>query len=141
MSERIDRFCENLRVKLTSVESDIAAIRERLNSSVDSAQVEILKRRDAVATKVTAAKGELADARAAVADWTDAQKATTTEMVDEWKASANTKLLSKRADVAEAYASATMTIAMEALDEANLAALDAWLARADADEAAKAVSA
>ena len=138
MSERIDGFCEKLRVKLTKVETDIAAIRDRIHSSADTAEAEILKRRDAVSAEVTAARAGLADAKAAAEKWTEEKKATTTEMVEEWKATANAKLLSKRADAAEAYAAAALQIAMEALDEADLAALDAWIARVDADEAAAA---
>lgn len=136
MSERIDRFCENLRVKLTSVETDVAAIRERIHASVGSAESEILKRRDAVAADVTATRENLAGAKAAAATWAEEQKATTSEMIEDWKATANAKLLCKRADAAEAYAEATLQIAMEAVDEANLAALDAWIARADADAVA-----
>jgi len=53
--------------------------------------------------------------------------------IAEWKAKAETAHLKHRADLAERYAQATIAAAMAALDEAEQATLEAWLARADAD--------
>jgi len=136
MSEKIDQFCESLRVKLTKMESSFAKMREGVHTSIGEAEAEVRARRDDVAAEISAAQAEVADARGAVEKWVEDTKTTSSETIASWKSSADAKHLALRADAAEAYASATKKIANAALDEANLAALDAWLARHDADDAA-----
>ena len=135
MSEKIDQFCESLRVKLTKMESSFEKMREGVHASLGEAEVEVRERRDAVAAEITAAQAEVADARNAAEKWVENAKTTSAETVASWKSNADAKHLALRADAAEAYASVTKKIANAALDEANLAALDAWLARHDADDA------
>jgi hypothetical protein len=140
MSAKIDQFCEDLRVKLTKVESDLSQLRKRAHDSAESARAEILKHRDAVALAVSEARGDIDEGKAAAEKWAQELRADTGEKIDEWKASANVGLLKRHADVAEAHAAATLKVALDAVDEADLAAIDAWIARADADAAAAALA-
>ena len=41
MSERIDQFCENLRVKLTSIENNMQALKGKIDSKAQTAEQEV----------------------------------------------------------------------------------------------------
>ena len=103
MSERIDQFCESLRVKLTEIEGNFAKMREGVHTSISGAEAEVRKSRDAVAAEIIAAQAEVADARSAAGKWVEAANSTSAETVASWKSSADAKHLALRADAAEAY--------------------------------------
>ncbi len=67
--------------------------------------------------------------------WFEEKKAATDEKVAEWKTKRETAKLQNRADGAEHYARAALEVAMSAVDNAEQATLEAWLARKDADAA------
>jgi hypothetical protein len=70
-----------------------------------------------------------------VKGWVDEQKNATRDKITEWKTKRETSKLLKRADGAERYATAAADLAFAAVDEAEQAALEAWLARQDANSA------
>jgi hypothetical protein len=57
----------------------------------------------------------------------------TADRVAEWKSNRETSKLQNRADKAERYAAATIAVALAAVDEAEQAAIEAWLTRQDAN--------
>jgi hypothetical protein len=57
----------------------------------------------------------------------------TAEKIADWKTKRETTQLQNRADQAERYAQATIDAALTALDEAEQATLEAWLAREEAN--------
>ena len=61
--------------------------------------------------------------------------AETKEVVTEWKAKNETRMLNARADLAEAYAADAIEFAVASIGEAEEAILDAVVSRMDADEA------
>jgi hypothetical protein len=65
--------------------------------------------------------------------WAQGKKAVTGDKIAEWKAGLQVKKLTARADDAESYAVAEMEIAAAAVDEAERAAIEAVVARIDAD--------
>jgi hypothetical protein len=75
------------------------------------------------------------DARPAADCPADERKAATNEKIAQWKAKLEKAKLQSRADNAERYAAAAAIVAMAALDAAEQASLEAWLARKDADSA------
>ena len=137
MSEKIDEFCENLRIKLTEIEGGVTKMVERIDASVDTAEDEIRNRRDAVAAELAKQEADVVETTAAVKKWTEEAKGITAETVAGWVARADLEKLNLRVNAAEAYASATMKLAAAAMSKADLAAQDAWLARADANAATK----
>jgi hypothetical protein len=135
MSERIDRFCETLRVKLTDIEKNMQTLKAKIDSGAQTAEqdvrvrLDILKRRvDQDRTKVTAAQDE-------IKKWVKECKATTSQKLAEWKARSEKARLMNWADFAESYAAAAANVASAAVDEAERASLEAWLARKDAESA------
>ena len=74
-------------------------------------------------------------ARADIKKWLDDRKAATNEKVAEWKTKHEQTKLQNRAELAESYAEAAAVVASSAVDDAEQAALEAWLARKDADSA------
>ncbi len=65
--------------------------------------------------------------------WAQQKKTMTADKIAEWKAQWQVKKLNDRADDAESYAVATMQVAAAAVDEAETAAIEAVIARIDAD--------
>jgi hypothetical protein len=86
----------------------------------------------AVQKRIAQDEAKASAARAEIKAWLDQKKTATAEKIADWKAKAETAHLNHRADMAERYAQATIAVAMAALDEAEQATLEAWLARADA---------
>ena len=64
------------------------------------------------------------------------QKVVARDSVATLKVKGETAKLNAQAELAEHYAAGAIDIAMAAIDEAEHAALEAWLARRDADQAA-----
>ena len=131
MSEKIDRLCSQLRLKLQGIDRRLEALkgnsaatseksRHLVESQMDSVQQRIFERRHAV---------EAANAR--VADWVE-QRGDFCERITSWKSHGNLAELRLRADDAEGYALAAFELAVAAADEAAQAALEALLARDDA---------
>src|SRR4028118_1316138 len=100
MSERIDRLCDQLRIKLHGIDRRLEALkgnnsptseksRHLVESQMDSVQQRIFERRHAV---------EAANAR--VADWVE-QRGDFCERITSWKSHGNLAELRLRADDAE----------------------------------------
>jgi hypothetical protein len=70
-----------------------------------------------------------------VKKWVDDFKAASNEKIAEWKDKREKAKLQSRAENAERYAVAAAVVALAAVDEAEQAALEAWLPRKDADTA------
>ena len=67
-------------------------------------------------------------------DWAAGKKATFDEKVARWKAQCKQEQLKRRAEAAEEYASDAFDVAVAAVDDASEAAIEAIIARGDADE-------
>jgi len=91
----------------------------------------VKKRLEQDRSKIEAAQNELKK-------WLEERRAMTKEKIADWKATGEKIKLQGRADFAERYAKATAVVAGAAVDQAEQAALEAWLARKDAESGAKA---
>ena len=135
MSERIDQFCENLRVQLTNVESHLAKVGESIKSAPQQAQA-------AIQTKIDGAKAQheqnmqkLSDAKAKLEERVQEKKSEVEGQIQEWKTNREISKLERRADNAEGYAIAAIEFAAAATAEADLTTLEAIAARMEAEEA------
>jgi hypothetical protein len=135
MGARIDQFCEDLRVKLTSIDDGMNDLKAKVKGTAEHAQQDVRSHLDQVHRRIQQNNAKLAAAQAEMKNWAEEQKAATRDKVAEWKATRETKKLEHRADNAERYAAAAITVAAASLDEAEEAAMEAWLARAEADVA------
>ena len=135
MSERIDQFCETLRTKLTSIENNMQALKAKVDSKAQTAEQDAQTRLDAVKKRMEQDRAKLTAAQSDMKKWVEDRKAIANEKVAEWKAKHEKAMLQSRADNAERYAVAAAVVALAAVDEAEQASLEAWLARKDADGA------
>lgn len=67
--------------------------------------------------------------------WMEERRSATTEKVAEWKAKFEKAKLQSYAESAERYAAGAAIVASAAVDQAQEAALEAWLARREAETA------
>jgi hypothetical protein len=137
MSQRIDQFNESLRLKLANVDSNINALKVRIDGKARNAELDVQNHLDAVDKAIEQGRGKVAAAQAEIKKWAEQQKAVGHEKIAEWKAKRDIGKLKVRADLAESYAAAAIDVAVASVDEAERAALEAWLARADADRAGR----
>ena len=136
MSQRIDQFCDQLRRRLNAIE-------ERLNELQQKIQQDHEATRNSIARDVRAAEGTLnrikgdADAaRIRMLAEVEKGKCESEEVVAAWMSNRETEKLERRAEDAEAFAAWSMMVAASAIDEADLAALEAIAARLDLESAA-----
>jgi DNA primase large subunit len=133
MTERIDQFCETLRLKLTNIESSMELLKAKISSSAISAEHEVRKHLDLVKRRVDQERGKLESAHDDLRKWALERRAISDEVIAEWKGKLEKAKLQSRAIKADHYAVAAAALAVAAVDEAEQAALEAWLARKDAE--------
>jgi DNA-binding transcriptional MocR family regulator len=135
MGDRIDQFCENLRIKLTSIDNNMQELKAKIDSKAQTADQEVRTQLENVKKRIEQDRTKLDTAQADVKKWVDEFKAASNEKIAEWKDKREKAKLQSRAENAERYAVAAGVVALAAVDEAEQAALEAWLARKDADTA------
>ena len=64
MNERIDRFCENLRVKLTSIDDDMRALKTKIDSKERTVEQDVQFRLDSVKKRIAQDRTKLEAAQA-----------------------------------------------------------------------------
>jgi hypothetical protein len=135
VSQRIDQFCENLRVKLTSIDDNMRGLKDKIDSKERTVERDVQLHLVSVKTRIAQDRSKLDAAQADINKWAEERKAATDEKVAEWKAKLEKAKLKARAEAAERYAAGAAVVALAAVDEAEQASLEAWLARKDADSA------
>jgi hypothetical protein len=133
MGQRIDQFYHDLQLKLTNIGSGLDGLKAKISGKTERAEQDVRVHLDQVQRRIEQDRAKAASARAEMANWVEQKKATTNEKIAEWKTNRESSKLQNRADMAERYAAAAVDVALAALDEAEQAALEAWLARLDAN--------
>lgn len=133
MGKRIDQFCEALHVKLTAVDKGLENIKTGIRGKAEHAELSVRDHLEQVHERIDQDRAKVASAKARAARWVEQRKAATSEQIAEWKGNHELARLQARADDCELYAEAAIAIAVNALDEAEAAVAEAYLARADAD--------
>lgn len=136
MSERVDRFCDNLRDRLNAVEEHLDHIKQRLDTSKNESRAAIEAKVGEVRAKLDAQRDKVEQAKADARERIEEKKAETASKIQEWKADRAQHKLEKRADRSEDYAAACILIAADTVVEAELATLEAVEARLLAEELA-----
>ncbi len=134
MGKRIDQFCEDLRIKLTSIDNNMKALKARIDGNVRSEE-DVRNYLEGVKKRIDQDRAKVTAAQADIKKWVEERKATTGEKIAEWKTKREMAKLQGRAESAERYAAAAAIVASAAVDEAEQASVEAWLARKDADTA------
>jgi len=135
MGLQIDKFCEDLRLKLTNIESGLHSLKTKMEGKAQQGEQEVRNHLDTIQRRIAQDHAKASAARAEIKAWFDNKKTVTAEKIADWKAKREMSHLQNRADQAERYAQASIDVALTALDEAEQATLEAWLAREDSNSA------
>jgi hypothetical protein len=136
MSEHIDRLCGDLRIKLHGIDRRLEALKGNAMATSEKSQHAVENQLDRVEQRIFDNRNVVEAANARVKAWLDGRKDGFNGNRASWKQNRQVHLLNSRADDAEAYAVAVFDLAAAAADEAAQAALEALLARNDANVAA-----
>lgn len=136
MSEKVDKFCNDLRIHLNKVEERLDRVKTSVKTASDETRAAVESKKKKIEADFEADKRKVDEAKANAKSWIEEKKSETDAKIEEWKTNREIHKLEKRADRAEEYAAASIYIAAAAVDEADLSILEAVAARMIADEAA-----
>src|SRR5260370_14731092 len=101
MGQRIDQFCEDLRLKLTNTDSGLSGLKAKIDGKAEHAEQEVRSHLDKVRKRLEQGRAKIAADKAEIKNWADSQKAATSDKIAEWKANREASKLQNRADKAE----------------------------------------
>lgn len=136
MSEKFNNFCSELRIKINDADKRIKDLKASAVGAGEKAKLEAKAQLAALENKAKEQKARAAAADAKARAWVEEKKTMTHDKIAQWKEQRDVKRLAARADLSEHYAVTAMEIAAAAVDEAERAAVEAVVARMDADGAA-----
>jgi hypothetical protein len=132
MTDKLDRACDQLRIKLHGIDRRLEALKGNAMALSEKSQHVIEGQLDRVEQRIYDSRVSVEAANARVKTWLEGKKAGFDAQRTAWKDGRRFHQLNSRADDAEAYAVAVFDLAAAAADEAAQAALQALLARNDA---------
>jgi len=122
-------------VPYLDIESGLDDLKTKIGAKAKSSEPEVRGKLERLQRRKEQDRGKVLEAKAKVKDWVEARNIETRTKINEWKAKQEIARLQNRADRAEIYAAASMDIAAAAVHDAEEAALEAWIARLDANSA------
>lgn len=135
MSEKIDQFCNELRDDLTAAENRLQYLKVQVESANQETRKAIQSKLDQAKADLEEQKRKTDDRRHQVKSYLEEKVAEAQHDIDDWKTKREIKKLETRAQRRENYAADTVFFAMAAIDEANVAILEALDARLDVEDA------
>lgn len=134
MSEKIDQFCESLRQQLTAIETKLNHTKADLEKVPQETQHLLQSKLEVAKAQLAENQQKAEEAKTNMQQWLEAKKSELHSQIDEWKAQREVEKLVSRADRAENYAVSAIVFAAAAVQEAQIAVLEAIEARIAADE-------
>jgi hypothetical protein len=132
MGPHIDAFCGEICLKLVNIDEELRYLKITIREKARHAEPEVRSQLDKVMKRIACNQPKVAAARAQVEHWiTDQAKDALRFRNEEIPEDRIRKL--RRAAEADRYAAACIDLAIAAVDEAERAALEAWLVREDAN--------
>jgi hypothetical protein len=132
MSPHIDAFCGEICLKLIDIDEELRHLKITIREKARHAEPEVRSQLEKVMKRIACNQSKVAAARAQVEHWiTDKAKAALRFRNEEIPEDGMGK--QRRAAEADRYAAACIDLAIAAVDEAERAALEAWLVREDAN--------
>lgn len=135
MGQHIDQFREDLHLKLANIDKGFAGLKAKIDEKAKNADQEARSHLEKVHRRIEQNRAKVSAAQAEIKDWAENRKIATADKIADWKSKREINKLRNRADGAEQYAAAAIVVSLAAADEAEQAAVEAWLARQDADAA------
>ena len=132
MGPHIDAFCGEICLKLVDIDEELRYLKTTIREKAPHAEPEVRSQLEKVMKRIACNQSKVAAARAQVEHWiTDKAKAALSFRNEEIPEDGMRK--QRRAAEADRYAAACIDLAIAAVDEAERAALEAWLVREDAN--------
>ena len=129
LKERLQQRVEEARRRLERVQQDIRDLRVEDHEALDRMAREIRQRIDSQRTSAEGLREE-------ASSWLDDKAEQGDEVLQSWRQKRSVRQLANRAERAEEYAITALVNAMIDADEAEMAILEAFQARLDANAAA-----
>ena len=136
MSERVDKFCDDLRDRLNAAESQLDRVKASVVSARADSQEKIQESLGQAQAKVEASRQQVSEAQTKMKAAVEEKQAETQATVEGWKAQRQIHKLERRADRAEDNAAWAVAIAVGAIESADLAVLEAVATRIEAEAVA-----
>ncbi len=136
MSEKIEKFCDNLRVRLTDVDDRIANLKAGLDAATARTKADIDFQLNKAKSDLEAHKREAEQVQERVNTLLEEKKTQTEASIGEWVRDRKVEKMEARAQLTEDYAAEQVWLATVAVEEAELATLEALAARIEADDLA-----
>ena len=132
MGPHIDAFCGEICLKLVDIDEELQYLKITIRKKACRAEPEVRSRLEKVTKRIAYNQSKVVAARAQVEHWvTNKAKDDLRSRNDEFPEDRIRKI--RRAAEADRYAAACIDLAIAAVDEAERAALEAWLVREDAN--------
>lgn len=135
MNEKIEKIRNDMNEHLAAAEQRISEARSTVEKAASDTQ-------DAMAAKIKEAQAKVAEtqskidaAKAKAQAHLEEKKDETEAAIEGWKRDREIKKLEKRADRDEDYAVSVVVLAVSAIEEAEVATLQAIVSRMDAEDA------
>ena len=135
MSEQGRQLCENINSRLDEMEARIRQVREGITAASMKIARAVQAKLDEAKRRAEMRNGQFQKERVQLNSKVKRDLEIAREKLEGWKASRDAEKLSRHADNAEQHALAAIIDACDAMDEAELAALQALEARMTADAA------
>ena len=135
MTDRTDRFCDNLCDKLTGIEYRVTNLKAKIDRDRAATRATIDQQLDEATAALARTKDDAEAARARMISQ-EQNLLTVGESIAEWKRNREIDKLERWAEDAEANAAWSVLVAVGAIEEAELAALQAIAARLDVEQTA-----
>jgi len=135
MTDRTDRFCDNLCDKLTGIEYRVTNLKAKIDRDRAATRATIDQQLDEATAALARTKDDAEAARARMISQ-EQNLLTVRESIAEWKRNREIDKLERWAEDAEANAAWSVLVAVGAIEEAELAALQAIAARLDVEQTA-----
>lgn len=135
MNINLDKIGKKLHVKIDNSINDLKSAKAYLENVQKETETAIQTRLNGAKETLEEKKQEAVAAKARLEGLIEDKKTETEAAVAEWKTNHDRKKLEKRAERAEKYADACVELVMSATVEAEIAIMEAAVARKDADNA------
>ncbi|MDJ0941801.1 MAG: hypothetical protein QNJ00_18700 [Woeseiaceae bacterium] len=138
VNDKLDAFRAKLNGHLAAASERLDEVKTDIEAAADATGDKLEEKGEQLKARFDADKAKIAEARENAEAWLDSKKQDSEDAIAQWKHDREVEKLEKRAEKAEDNAAASIVIAVAAIDEAQLAVLEAIGARLLAEDAKQA---
>ncbi len=135
MNQKVEHIQNDLNERLETLRQRLEEVKANVEDSANQSREALHQKGQEIEARYKAQQQKLEDAQVRAEQWLEDKAAETGEKIAEWEHQHEVEKLERRADRAEEYAASAVYLASAAIDEAELAILDAIGARLLAEDA------